>query len=117
MQMNNLTIEQEMKQRNITVEQMSRANTLIQKLVADCERVWSGKCNGHTSFDTYDLIDKIYETIHGENKEAVKEFAEKLQERYSDYLYKTNFDGQNDNVIDYFTLCQISDELLEEYKK
>ena len=72
MQKNNLTIEQEMNKRNITVEQMSRANTLIQKLVADCERVWSGKRNGHTSFDTYDLIDKIHEIIHKGDTENVK---------------------------------------------
>ena len=53
-----------MNKRNITVEQMSRANTLIQKLVADCERAWSGKRNGHTSFDTYDKIDEIHKILH-----------------------------------------------------
>lgn len=55
---------EEMKKRNITVEQMSRANALIQKLVADCERVWSGKRNGHTAFDTYDKIDEIHKILH-----------------------------------------------------
>lgn len=111
MQMNNLTIEQEMKQRNITVEQMSRANTLIQKLVANCERVWSGKCNGHTSFDTYDLIDKIYEIIHGENKEAVKEFAEKLRKEIADTMYS------RDGYVDYDDTMEVIDKLLKEYEK
>lgn len=115
MQMNNLTIEQEIKQRNITVEQMSRANTLIQKLVADCERVWSGKCNGHTAFDTYDLIDKIYEIIHGENKEAVKEFAERLKAKAYSVV---GFNVHKKVYAKEYTINEIDiNELLKEYEK
>ena len=115
MQMNNLTIEQEIKQRNITVEQMSRANTLIQKLVADCERVWSGKCNGHTSFDTYDLIDKIYEIIHGEKKQAVKEFAERLKAKAYSVV---GFNVHKKVYAKEYTINEIDiNELLKEYEQ
>lgn len=101
-----------MNKRNITVEQMSRANALIQKLVADCERVWSGKRNGYTSFDTYDLIDKIYEIIHGEKKEAVKKFADELKTKVLDKTY-INKDF-NINISDIYKMIE---ETLKEYEK
>ena len=115
MQMNNLTIEQEMNKRNITVEQMSRANTLIQKLVADCERAWSGQRNGHTSFDTYDLIDKIYEIIHGEKKQAVKEFAERLKAKAYSVV---GFNVHKKVYAKEYTINEIDiNELLKEYEQ
>lgn len=49
--------------------------------------------------------------------EAVKKFAQKIKDGVADYLYKTNFDGRKDNVVDMFELCEIIDELLKEYEK
>lgn len=49
--------------------------------------------------------------------EAVKEFAEKLKEKCSDYLYDTNFDGKNDFDIHIGELSRMIDELLKEYEK
>lgn len=48
---------------------------------------------------------------------AVKEFAEKLKEKCSDYLYDTNFDGKNDFDIHIGELSRMIDELLKEYEK
>lgn len=50
-------------------------------------------------------------------KQAVKEFAEKLKEKCSDYLYHTNFDGKNDFDIHIGEISRIIDELLKEYEK
>lgn len=46
---------------------------------------------------------------------AVKEFAEKLKEKCSDYLYDT-FDGKNDFDIHIGELSRMIDELLEDYE-
>lgn len=49
-------------------------------------------------------------------RQAVKEFAEKLKEKCSDYLYDTNFDGKNDFDIYIGELSRMIDELLKEYE-
>lgn len=57
-----------------------------------------------------DIIEELQE-------QAVKKFAQKIKDGVADYLYKTNFDGRKDNVVDMFELCEIIDELLKEYEK
>lgn len=52
-----------------------------------------------------------------EKKQAVKEFAEKLKEKCSDYLYDTNFDGKYDFDIHISEISRMIDELLKEYEK
>lgn len=49
-------------------------------------------------------------------RRAVEEFAQKIKDGVADYLYKTNFDGRKDNVIDMFELCEIVDKVLKEYE-
>lgn len=48
-------------------------------------------------------------------RQAVKEFAEKLKEKCSDYLYDTNFDGKYDFDIHIGELSRMIDEILKEY--
>ena len=49
-------------------------------------------------------------------RQSVKEFAEKLGEKCSDYLYDTNFDEKNDFDIHIGELSRMIDELLKEYE-
>ena len=49
-------------------------------------------------------------------KNAVKEFAQKIKDGVADYLYKTNFDGHKDNIVDIFELCEIVDSTVKEYE-
>lgn len=56
----------DMKNRNLTIEQMSKANKILQKLVDGVTKRQTGK-GGINAFEAYDLIDKIYEIIHQEN--------------------------------------------------
>lgn len=49
-------------------------------------------------------------------RKAVKEFAERLKEKCSDYLYDTNFDGKNDFDIHIGEILRMIDELLKEYE-
>ena len=51
-----------------------------------------------------------------EKKNAMEEFAQKIKDGVADYLYKTNFDGRKDNVIDIFELCEIVDKVVKEYE-
>ncbi len=51
-----------------------------------------------------------------EKKNAMEELAQKIKDSVADYLYKTNFDGRKDNVIDMFELCEIVDSAVKEYK-
>lgn len=46
----------------------------------------------------------------------MEELAQKIKDSVADYLYKTNFDGRKDNVIDMFELCEIVDSAVKEYK-
>ena len=50
-----------------------------------------------------------------EKKNAVKEFAQRIKDGITNYLYKTNFDGRTDNVIDFYELCEIIDKAVKEY--
>lgn len=49
-------------------------------------------------------------------KQAVKEFAQKIKDSVADYLYKTNFDGHKENIVDMFELCEIVDKVVKEYE-
>ena len=49
-------------------------------------------------------------------KNTVKEFAQKIKDGVADYLYKTNFDGHKDNIVDIFELCEIVDSTVKEYE-
>ena len=52
-----------------------------------------------------------------EKKNAMEELAQKIKDGVADYLYKTNFDGRKDNVIDIFELCEIVDGAVKEYEQ
>lgn len=54
------------KDRKLTLEQISEANTLLQELVEGVRKRHEGK-GGINALQAYDLIDKIHEIIHGEN--------------------------------------------------
>lgn len=49
-------------------------------------------------------------------RRAVEEFAQKIKDGVADYLYKTNFDGRKDNVVDMFELCEIVDGAVKGYE-
>lgn len=49
---------------NLTNDQMSRANTIVQRLVSDCISRWNGKNKEHTAFDTYDKVEDIHNILH-----------------------------------------------------
>ena len=49
-------------------------------------------------------------------EDLAKEFAQKIKDGVADYLYKTNFDGRKENVIDIFELCEIVDSTVKEYE-
>lgn len=59
---------------------------------------------------------KLLEYIEKEKHSAVKEFAQKIKDSVADYLYKTNFDGHKDNVVDMFELCEIVDGAVKGYE-
>lgn len=63
------------------------------------------------------FLQNMKNVLEIEKKQAVKEFAEKLKEKVTSYLYRTNFDGHTDNVIDHFELCEIIDKSAKEYLK
>ena len=52
-----------------------------------------------------------------EKKNAMEELAQKIKDGVADYLYKTNFDGRKDNVVDIFELCEIVDGAVKEYEQ
>lgn len=49
-------------------------------------------------------------------RRTIEEFAQKIKDGVADYLYKTNFDGRKDNVVDLFELCEIVDNTVKEYE-
>lgn len=57
------------KWETLTTDQMSRANTIVQRLVKDCVNAWNGKRNGHTAFDTYNRVEEIHAILHEEENE------------------------------------------------
>ena len=54
-----------MTERKLTIEQISKANFLLQKLVDGVSKRQSGK-GGINAFEAYDLIDKIHKIINKE---------------------------------------------------
>lgn len=52
------------KWNDLTTDQMSRANVIVQRLVKDCVNAWNGKRNGHTAFDTYNRVEEIHAILH-----------------------------------------------------
>lgn len=52
-------------ERQLTIEQMSEANVLLQQLVEGVQDRWKyGIKSGISSHEAYDIIDKIHEIIH-----------------------------------------------------
>ena len=49
-------------------------------------------------------------------RRTIEELAQKIKDGVADYLYKTNFDGRKDNVVDMFELCEIVDNTVKEYE-
>lgn len=49
-------------------------------------------------------------------RRTIEKFAQKIKDGVADYLYKTNFDGRKDNVVDMFELCEIVDNTVKEYE-
>ena len=62
-------------------------------------------------------LDLLLDEKSAIERRAVEGFAEKLKDGVADYLYKTNFDGRKDNVIDIFELCEIVDGAVKEYEQ
>lgn len=61
-------------------------------------------------------LDLLLDEKSAIERRAVEEFAQKIKDGVADYLYKTNFDGRNDNVVDMFELCEIVDNTVKEYE-
>lgn len=61
-------------------------------------------------------LDLLLDEKSAIERRAVEEFAQKIKDGVADYLYKTNFDGRKDNVIDMFELCEIIDGAVKEYE-
>ena len=57
--------------RQLTIEEMSEANTLLQKLVEGVQERWvKGSKAGIGSYEAYEIIEKIHEIItRGEENE------------------------------------------------
>lgn len=60
------------KWETLTIDQMSRANAIVQRLVKDCVNAWNGKRNGHTAFDTYNRVEEIHAILNEERKDENK---------------------------------------------
>ena len=58
-------------------------------------------------------LDLLLDEKSAIERRAVEGFAEKLKDGVADYLYKTNFDGRKDNVIDIFKLFEIVDNTVK----
>lgn len=54
---------------NLTNEQISSANTLLQRLVNGIVNRWNNKPNGINSLQAYELIEQIYEILSKEQNE------------------------------------------------
>lgn len=52
------------KWEDLTIDQKSRANAIVQRLVNDCISRWNGKNKTHTAFDTYDKVEDIHNILH-----------------------------------------------------
>ena len=60
------------KWNDLTTDQKSRANVIIQRLVKDCVNAWNGKRNGHTAFDTYNRVEEIHAILHEEKGNEIE---------------------------------------------
>lgn len=50
---------------NLTIDQMSRANALLQKLVFGVQKRWEhGQRSGLSSIEACEIIDRIYQIIN-----------------------------------------------------
>ena len=56
-----------MTERKLTIEQISKANFLLQKLVAGVVKRQKGN-DGINSYEAYDIIEEIHEVINGNEK-------------------------------------------------
>ena len=56
-----------MTERKLTIEQISKANFLLQKLVAGVVKRQEGK-GGINSYEAYDIIEEKHEVINGNEK-------------------------------------------------
>ena len=56
-----------MTERKLTIEQISKANFLLQKLVNGVVKRQEGK-GGINSYEAYDIIEEIHEVINGNEK-------------------------------------------------
>ena len=61
-------------------------------------------------------LDLLLDEKSAIERRVVEEFAQKIEDRVANYLYKTNFDGRTDNVIDFPELCEIIDRAAKEYE-
>lgn len=53
------------KYKNLSIDQMSRANTLLQRLVDGVNKRWNGgRAKGISSHEAYEIIDQIYQIIN-----------------------------------------------------
>lgn len=58
------------KYKNLSIDQMSRANTLLQRLVDGVNKRWNGnKSKGLSSYEVYVLISQIYKIINEEQSD------------------------------------------------
>ena len=61
-------------------------------------------------------LDLLLDEKSAIERRAIEEFAQKIKDGVADYLYKTNFDGRKDNVVDLFELCEIVDKVVKVYE-
>lgn len=61
-------------------------------------------------------LDLLLDEKSAIERRAVEKFARKIEDHMANYLYKTNFDGRTDNVIDFPELCEIIDRAAKEYE-
>lgn len=108
-----------------SVEALEKKNEKLKESQAEIEIL---KLQNKKLAEAFDSLDKKYDSLKSEleldmknvleieKKNAVKEFAQKIKAGVADYLYKTNFDGRKDNVVDMFELCEIVDNTVKEYE-
>lgn len=87
-----------------------KQNSKLQKQVDELKLLVKNMEQGY-----YPLI-QLRESMEEEKSVALEEFAQKIKDGVADYLYKTNFDGRKDNIVDMFELCEIVDKVVKEYE-
>lgn len=66
-------------------------------------------------YDYYKFEQNMKNVLEIEKKNVAKEVGEKIEDEVTHYLYRTNFDGRTDNVIDFPELCEIVDRVVKKY--